>query len=238
MTAEIKALIFDVFGTVVDWRGGVATACSQAFRRKQIDFDPFAFADLWRGEYQPAMERIRTGGRGYVSLDILHRENLDRVLEKTGLSAHFSASEGDTLNHAWERLPPWPDSVASLSALRQRFLIAPCSNGSIALMARLAKFAGLPWDAILGADIARDYKPQRQVYLTSCAALGLEPHEVMMVAAHNDDLEAAAEAGLKTGFFPRPGEYGPGQTTDLSPSGNWDVSTQDMASLAAKLGAD
>ncbi|WP_299861031.1 haloacid dehalogenase type II [uncultured Hoeflea sp.] len=238
MTAEIKAMIFDVFGTVVDWRGGVTVACSQVFQRKQIDFDPFAFADLWRGEYQPAMERIRTGGRGYVSLDILHRENLDRVLEKTGLSAHLTASERDTLNHAWERLPPWPDSGASLKALRQRFLIAPCSNGSIALMARLAKFAGLPWDAIVGADIARDYKPQRQVYLASCAALGFDPHEVMMVAAHNDDLEAAAAAGLKTGFFPRPSEYGPGQTTDLSASGNWDICAQDMAGLAAVLGSD
>lgn len=238
MTAEIKALIFDVFGTVVDWRGGVATACSQAFARKGIGLDPFAFADLWRGEYQPAMERIRTGGRGYVSLDILHRENLDRVLEKTGLSAHFSTSEGDTLNHAWEQLPPWPDSVASLADLRQRFIIAPCSNGSIALMARLAKFADLPWDAILGAGIARDYKPQRQVYLASCAALGLAPHEVMMVAAHNDDLEAATKAGLKTGFFPRPSEYGPGQTTDLSASGNWDICAEDMAGLAAKLSSN
>ena len=235
MADRIEALIFDVFGTVVDWRGGVAAACAPIFAQKAIAFDPHEFADLWRTEYQPAMERIRTGGRGYVALDTLHRENLDRVLEKTGLADRFDAAERDSLNHAWERLPPWPDSVAALTALRQRYIIAPCSNGSIALMARLARFGGLPWDAIVGAEIARDYKPRAAVYLASCAALGLEPARVMMVAAHNDDLKAASAAGLKTGFFPRALEYGPGRQSDLKASGPWDVVARDMAEFAEML---
>lgn len=237
MADRIEALIFDVFGTIVDWRGGVAAECARIFAQKAIAFDPHDFADLWRAEYQPAMERIRTGGRGYVALDTLHRENLDRVLEKTGLAGRFTTPERDSLNHAWERLPPWPDSVAALTALRPHFVIAPCSNGSIALMARLARFGGLPWDAILGAEIARDYKPRPAVYLTSCAALGLEPARVMMVAAHNDDLQAARAAGLKTGFFPRALEYGPGQQSDLAASGPWDVVARDMTELADILTA-
>jgi 2-haloacid dehalogenase len=235
MRNQIEALIFDVFGTIVDWRGGVASQCAPVFARKNISFDPHEFADLWRGEYQPAMERIRSGGRGYVALDILHRENLDRVLDKTGLSRHFSGAERDDLNHAWEKLPPWPDSVAALGALRQRFIVAPCSNGSIALMTRLAKFGGLPWDAIVGAEIARDYKPRAEVYLASCAALGLAPSRVMMVAAHNDDLEAAGAAGLKTGFFPRAREYGTGQRTDLAASRSWDLVSPNIAGLASAL---
>lgn len=235
MSAQPEALIFDVFGTIVDWRSGIAAACKEAFERKQTDHDPHRFADLWRDEYQPAMERIRSGGRGYVALDILHRENLDRVLDKTGLAPRFNAAERDTLNHAWEQLPPWADSVAALQILKQRFIIAPCSNGSIALMTSLAKFGGLPWDAILGAEIARDYKPRPEVYLASCAALGLEPSRVMMVAAHNDDLEAAAAAGLRTGFFPRAQEYGAAQKTDLEPSQDWDLVSSDITGFASTL---
>lgn len=237
MTVRLKAFIFDVFGTVVDWRGGVAAACAQAFEGKGITFDPFRFAELWRDQYQPAMERVRSGDRGYVSLDILHRENLDRVLQQTGLEAHFEARDRDVLNRAWEKLPPWPGSVEALASLKQRFIIAPCSNGSIALMVRLAKYGGLPWDAIVGADIARSYKPQHEVYLGSCTALGLEPGEVMMVAAHNDDLEAASAAGLQTGYFPRPTENGPGQTTDLEPTGQWDICADNMTHFAAAVAA-
>lgn len=235
MSAQPEALICDVFGTIVDWRSGVATVCKRTFERKQIDHDPHRFADLWREEYQPAMERIRSGGRGYVALDILHRENLDRVLDKTGLATHFSSAERDELNHAWEQLPPWADSVAALQKLKQRFIIAPCSNGSISLMTRLAKFGGLPWDAILGAEIAGDYKPRAEVYLASCAAIGLPPSRVMMVAAHNDDLVAARAAGLLTGFFPRPSEYGPNQTTDLEAWESWDLVSPDMADFASSL---
>jgi len=228
----LKALIFDVFGTVVDWRSGVAREVGAAFGER---VDALAFADAWRGRYQPAMEGIRSGNRGYVALDILHREDLDATLAAFGLEGAIDEAGRVDLNRAWEKLPPWPDSVPGLTALKTRYAIAPCSNGSIALMTWLAKFGGLRWDAILGAEIAQDYKPQPAVYLKSAAALGLEPEEVMMVAAHNSDLAAARAAGLKTGFFPRPTEHGPGQTTDLEPSEDWDVVAADLQDLAHRL---
>lgn len=228
-----QALVFDVFGTLVDWRTGVATALAPALAGTGAD--PFAFAASWRAEYQPAMERIRSGARGYVPLDILHRENLDRTLDRFGLGACFGAEARAEMTAAWEQLPPWPEVPAALRRLRARFLLAPCSNGSIALMARLARFAGLRWDAILGAEIARDYKPQPAVYLASCAALGLPPAAVTMVAAHNADLAAARAAGLATAFFPRPVEHGPGQATDLVPEGPWDHVAADLAGLADRL---
>ena len=234
--SEPKALIFDVFGTCVDWRTGVAREAAVWFDRLGLDADPLTFADAWRGEYQPAMERIRSGSRGYTDLDDLHRENLDIVLDRFGISDQFDEPARQALNHAWEKLPPWTDVVSGLNAIRKNAIIAPCSNGSIALMVRLAKHAGLSWDCILGAAIARDYKPKRHVYLASCAALRLDPVEVMMVAAHNDDLHAAASCGLQTAFIPRPAEYGPEQTTDLAPSGNWTIVARDVEHLAAQLG--
>ena len=232
----LKALIFDVFGTVVDWRVGVAREAGAFFAERGIDADPEAFADAWRARYQPAMERVRDGSRGYVALDVLHRENLDAVLAEFGLDAMVEPAARDDLNRAWEKLPPWPDSVPGLTRLKARYAIAPCSNGSIALMTWLARYGGLPWDAVLGADIARTYKPQPEAYLASAAAFGLEPAEVMMVAAHNRDLEAARATGLLTGFFPRPTEHGPGQSTDLAPSSDWDVVAADIEDLAEKLG--
>jgi 2-haloacid dehalogenase len=222
----VKALIFDVFGTCVDWRTSVAREVAAVLP----EVDALAFATAWRAEYDPAMARIRDGGRGYVPLDDLHLENLHRVAESFGVTAP------DSLNAAWEKLDPWPDVVAGLERLKKTHIIAPCSNGSIALMTRLAKYAGLPWDCILGAEIARDYKPKPKVYLASCAALRLEPEEVMMVAAHNDDLAAARDAGLATGFMPRPTEHGPDQTTDLAPSSDWDVVAEDVEGLARRLG--
>ena len=175
------------------------------------------------------MALIRDGGRGYVALDDLHRENLHRV------ATAFGATAPDTLSHAWERLDPWPDVVPGLSALKRAHIIAPCSNGSIALMTRLARHAGLPWDCILGADIARDYKPKPEVYLAACAALRLSPDRVMMVAAHNDDLVAARAAGLLTAFVPRPLEHGPGQTSDLAAAADWDVVAADFMDLCQRL---
>lgn len=230
--AQVKALIFDVFGTLVDWRTGVAAEAGRMFGAKGIAIDPFDFADQWRGEYQPAMRRIREGARGYVPLDILHRENLDIVLEKNAISARFDAAERETLNHAWEKLPAWPDVPDALAALKERFITAPCSNGSIAMMVRLARFAGLSWDAILGADIARDYKPKPQTYLASVAALGLAPDAVMMVAAHNDDLQAAQDCGLKTAFIARPHEYGPDANVEITPTGDWNCAATDLGYLA------
>jgi 2-haloacid dehalogenase len=220
-----KALIFDVFGTCVDWRTSVAREVSAVL--PGVDAD--AFATAWRAEYDPAMARIREGGRGYVALDDLHRENLHRVATAFGVTAP------DTLSHAWERLDPWPDVVAGLAALKRHHIIAPCSNGSIALMTRLARHAGLPWDCILGAEIAKDYKPKPRVYLAACAALRLPPDQVMMVAAHNDDLFAARRAGLKTAFVPRPSEHGSGQTTDLTPEAAWDIIAADFHDLARQL---
>ena len=223
------ALIFDVFGTCVDWREGVARAVVEA----GLDVDAHAFADDWRGLYQPAMERIRAEGRAYVDLDVLHREILDRTLARHGVT--LSEEAADDLNRAWERLPAWRDVPSGLERLRRRFLLAPCSNGSIALMARLARFADLRWDAILGAGIARDYKPKPMVYLASCAALRLSPDRVTMVAAHNDDLHAARACGLRTAFVARPREHGPDQTSDLAPDADWDVVADDFESLAAQL---
>ncbi|MEZ5913805.1 MAG: haloacid dehalogenase type II [Paracoccaceae bacterium] len=223
----IKALIFDVFGTCVDWRSSVARAVAAALP----GVDATAFATAWRAEYDPAMARIRDGGRGYVALDDLHRENLHRVLDRFGARCDDPAG----LNTAWERLDPWPDVVAGLTRLRRAHIIAPCSNGSIAMMTRLARHARLPWDCILGAELARDYKPKPGVYHAACAALRLAPDAVMMVAAHNGDLAAARAAGLKTAFVPRPAEHGPGQTTDLAPEADWDVTAPDFGALAAAL---
>lgn len=220
-----KALIFDVFGTCVDWRTSVAREVAAVLPQ----VDTTAFATAWRAEYDPAMARIREGGRGYVALDDLHRENLRKVARDFGVTAP------DALSHAWERLAPWPDVVPGLTALKTRHILAPCSNGSIALMTRLAKYAGLPWDCILGAEIAHDYKPKPQVYLASCAALRLEPAEVMMVAAHNDDLHAARAAGLATAFVPRPTEHGSDQTKDLAPTADWDIIATDFRDLARQL---
>ncbi|MBV0912972.1 haloacid dehalogenase type II [Anianabacter salinae] len=222
-----KALIFDVFGTCVDWRGSVARVVAQHLP----GVDAVAFAEAWRGEYQPAMARIRDGARGYVPLDDLHLENLERVASRFGA---MPADPG-TLNRAWEQLDPWPDVVGGLMRMRGAAIVAPCSNGSIALMTRLARHARLPWDCILGADLAQGYKPSPSVYLASCAALRLDPPQVMMVAAHNDDLHAARALGLRTAFVPRPTEYGPGQTTDLGPDGDWDVIADDFNDLAERL---
>lgn len=222
-----QALILDVFGTCVDWRSSVARAVAAALPH----VDAAGFADAWRAEYDPAMARIRDGGRGYVPLDDLHLENLAIVARRFGVTV----PDPQALNAAWERLDPWPDVVPGLRAMRAERIIAPCSNGSIALMTRLARFGGLPWDCILGADIARDYKPKAEVYRAACVALRLPPAQVMMVAAHNSDLHAARACGLKTAFVPRPVEHGPGQSTDLEPGSDWDVVAADFVDLSGRL---
>jgi 2-haloacid dehalogenase len=220
-----KALIFDVFGTCVDWRTSVAREVAAVL--PQVDATAFAMA--WRAEYDPAMARVRDGGRGYVPLDDLHLENLHRVAETFGVTAP------DSLNAAWERLDPWPDVVPGLRSLKAHHIIAPCSNGSIALMTRLAKHGGLPWDCVLGAELARDYKPKPHVYIACCSALRLDPSDVMMVAAHNGDLAAARDAGLQTAFVARMTEYGPEQTDDLAPSDDWDMDAIDFFDLSRQL---
>ncbi|MGV6812494.1 MAG: haloacid dehalogenase type II [Brevirhabdus sp.] len=224
----VQALIFDVFGTCVDWRSSVTAEVRAALP----DVDAPAFATAWRAEYDPAMARVRDGNRGYVALDALHLENLEIVSQ----AFDIKVENPNQLNTAWERLAPWPDVVPGLTALKARHIIAPCSNGSIALMTRLGKFAGLPWDCILGADLARDYKPKPAVYHAACAALRLPADQVMMVAAHNSDLAAARRAGLKTGFVPRLTEHGAGQTSDLAPAADWDIIATDFLDLSRRLG--
>lgn len=233
---EIKALVFDVFGTVVDWRSGVAREATAFLQRHAPNLDAFEFADAWRREYSPSMEEIRSGRRPYVRLDVLHRENLVKVLEHRGI-AGVTDAEIDELNLAWHRLDPWPDAVGALRRLKRRFIIAPLSNGNIRLMVDMAKRAGLPWDAILGAEVVRAYKPSPQVYRETVDILGLAPAELCLVAAHNGDLAAARRLGLSTAFVVRPTEHGPDQKTDLKADEVWDFVVDDLNALASQLDA-
>ncbi|WP_119301859.1 haloacid dehalogenase type II [Dongia deserti] len=240
MTVErVRALVFDVFGTVVDWRSGVARAAAPfLLQYGASNTDSAAFADTWRKRYEPAMEEVRSGRRLFVRLDVLHRENLQAILPDFGIQpAGVPAAELDQLNLAWHRLDPWPDVVPGLTRLKARYIIAPLSNGNVILMLDMAKRAGLPWDAILGAELARAYKPAPEAYLRTLDSLAMRPDEVCMVAAHNSDLAAARGCGLRTAFVPRPTEHGPGQTKDLAPEQDWDFVVKDFAELADRLGA-
>jgi 2-haloacid dehalogenase len=233
-----KALLFDVFGTCVDWRSSIireGEVLGRQFDLNHVDWP--AFADAWRDRYQPQMESVRNGSRPWVNLDALHRESLDQLLLTLQLD-ELPESVRAEFNRAWHRLDPWPDSVPGLTQLKRSFIIAPNSNGHIALQVDLAKWGGLPWDVILGAEIARAYKPQPEVYLRSAEAVGLRPSEVMMVASHNNDLVAAAACGMMTAFVPRPREHGAGQTTDLEPEHSYDVIARDFIDLATQLGSD
>jgi 2-haloacid dehalogenase len=237
MTLPVKALFFDVFGTCVDWRTGVAREVEALGRRlglKGIDW--MAFADAWRAQYQPQLDTVRSGRRPWTKLDVLHRESLDAVLKDFGLDA-VGAADRDELNLAWHRLPAWPDVTEGLTRLKARTIIAPVSNGHISLMLNLAKHTGMAWDVILGAEIAQGYKPQPHVYLKSAEAAGVEPAEAMMVAAHEYDLVAAASCGLKTALVPRPAEYGPSHLAEPPSGHRFDVLAKDFVELARKLGA-
>lgn len=233
---DVKALVFDVFGTVVDWRASCIRELTAFGRGRGITgVDWAAFADDWRGLYQPSMEEVRSGRRGYVTLDQLHGESLSTLLQQYGVQK-LADHEIEHLVTIWHRLAPWPDSVEGLYRLKRRYILGTLSNGNIGLMTRLAKHGGLPWDAILGAEIAQNYKPVAEVYLRSAAALTLEPHECMMVAAHNGDLASASELGLRTAFVLRPNEHGPNQTTDTAASQAWDIVTDSFHGLADALG--
>jgi 2-haloacid dehalogenase len=235
---DIRACLFDVFGTVVDWRTSVSRDLAAFAQKKGLrGVDWLEFAVEWRKLYQPSMDEVRSGRRAFTLLDTLHRESLDKLVARFALKG-LSEADLDHMNRAWHRLDPWPDAVEGLLLLKNRFVIAPCSNGNIALMVNLAKRAGLPWDCILGAETARAYKPMPDAYLRSCAQLGLAPAQACMVAAHNSDLKAAKAQGMKTAFVARPTEHGPGQTADLAPDpGCVDLSAKDFVELAAKLGA-
>lgn len=231
---EVRALCFDVFGTVVDWRTSVARELEAVLARHGVKRDCAALADAWRGRYQPAMEEIRRARRPFVKLDVLHRENLLDVLQEAGLEG-LGDAEIDHLTRAWHRLQPWPDAVRGLTRLKRCYILATCSNGNVALMVNMAKHAGLPWDAILGAEVAQAYKPDPAVYLTTADLLGLAPAQCMMVAAHADDLEAARAAGFRTAFVARPREHGNQPGRDPEPAAGFDVTALDFIDLAAKL---
>ena len=232
----IKALTFDVFGTVVDWRSSIFRE-GEAFGRSRgiTGVDWQQFADRWRGMYQPAMDEVRSGRRPFVKLDVLHRESLEKLVAEFGIKGLGNA-DLDHLNRAWHRLDPWPDSVPGLERMKRKYILATLSNGNVALMVNMAKRAGLPWDAILGAEVTRHYKPKPECYLGTADFLGLEPSEVALVAAHNGDLAAASAVGFRTCFVTRPNEHGPGQTKDLKAERDWDFIARDFVHLADELG--
>ena len=234
MTTPPKALLFDVFGTLVDWRTSIARESEQVLKPLGIAVDWLAFADAWRGEYQGAMDQVRDGHIPFCKLDVLHRRNLELIMPRFNISG-IAENALQYLNLAWHRLDAWPDVPPGLSRLRRRHLLAPCSNGTISLMVDLARRNGIHWDAILGSEIAGDYKPKPRVYLTSCAAFDLAPGECMMVAAHSKDLQHAAACGLRTAHIARPNEHGPGKGEPV-PKVPVDYAATSLEDLAKQLG--
>jgi 2-haloacid dehalogenase len=234
--SEVKALVFDVFGTVVDWRSSLINDFTAWSERRGIKADWTALVDGWRSVYSASMDEVREHPeRGYVILDVLHRRSLEKLVTQLGI-AGLTEADLEYLTKGWHRLHPWPDSVAGLTRLKSKYIISPLSNGNIALLTNMAKFAKLPWDLVMSAELFAHYKPDREVYLGAARLLGLAPGEVMMVAAHNYDLEAASNLGLKTAFVARPIEYGPLQTRDFDSTGAWDVVANDFGGIADRLG--
>ena len=232
---RIKALTFDTYGTVVDWRTSMLTELRSFGASQGLSIDWTRLLDEWKACYRPGMDRVNRGEWPWTTVETIYRRGLEALAPAYGL--RLGASDLDTLTRAWWRLSPWPDAVPGLHRLRARYIIAPLSNASFAGMVHLAKFAQLPWDCIVTAENARLYKPRPEVYRTALTLLGMEPHDVMMVAAHNYDLRAARALGMQTAFVPRPLEYGPGQTTDLAAEDSWDVVATDFPALAAALAA-
>jgi len=232
--SSVKALTFDTFGTVVDYRGRIVEAGSAPGRAKHRQVDWEKFADAWRADYAPSMNRVRTGELPWTTLDRLNRLILDRLVVEFKITG-LSEAEVAEFNLVWHRLKPWPDAVSGLTRLKKKFVIAPLSNGNVSLLTDVAKFGGLPWDLIIGADLSKHYKPDREVYLTAASLLELQPQQIMMVAAHQDDLRAARSLGFRTAFVPRPKEGPNGDHRPIEPG--WDLVVQDFNELAAHLGA-
>jgi len=230
----VKALVFDVFGTVVDWRGSIIREGQALGRRKKLKVDWPAFADAWRAGYRPAMARVRSGEQPWTKIDALHRMILDDLLLRFPLG-RLAEADIDHLNRVWHRLKPWPDARAGLAKLKRRHVIATLSNGNVALLTNMAKHAKLPWDCILSAEVVRHYKPDPETYLGAADLLGVKPAELMMVAAHKDDLHAARACGLKTAFVPRPKEYGPAVKPDVWRDPAFDIHARDFNDLARQL---
>lgn len=234
--ANVKALTFDVFGTVVDWRSSIIREGQLLSEAKGLDVDWATFADRWRSGYAPAMNRVRTGELPWMKIDGLHRLILDELLQEFEIKG-LSPKEVDELNRVWHRLIPWPDSVPGLNRMRSRYILATLSNGNISLLVHMAKRAGLPWDCVLSAELSRHYKPDEEVYRTAAELLDLPPENIMMVAAHKQDLRAATGVGFKTGFVRRPLEYGPNVEIDTEPDASFDINAHDFLDLAHQLGA-
>ncbi|HEX3351146.1 MAG TPA: haloacid dehalogenase type II [Acetobacteraceae bacterium] len=236
--SEIRAILFDVFGTVVDWRGSlIRDFASWGPTRGFTKVDWVGFVDAWRAAYVPSMERVRRGEVPWTNLDGLQRASLADLAPRFGLPSVLPEIDREYLVRGWHRLDPWPDSVLGLRRLKQQFIIAPLSNGSVALLVNMAKRAGLPWDTVLATELFRHYKPDPETYGGAAALLGLQPQEVMMAAAHNGDLRAARALGLRTAFFARATEHGPNQSRDLAAEEDWDVIATDIEDLATRLKA-
>lgn len=233
---DVRAIVFDVFGTVVDWRASLIEDLTGFGRARGLSADWPALVDAWRRAYRPSMDRVRNGERQWTVLDDLHRESLADLVGRFGLPG-LSAADLEEITLLWHRLRPWPDSPAGLDRLRRRFIVGSLSNGNMALQVDLAKSAGLPWDVIFGSDLFHHYKPDPETYLGACGLLRLPPERVMLAAAHNDDLRAAQTHGLRTGFIARPAEYGPHRNRDSAPDGEWDVVADSITGLAEQLGA-
>jgi 2-haloacid dehalogenase len=229
------AIVFDTFGSVVDWRSSLIADLSAYGEQRGVKADWTALVDAWRGAYHPSMDRVRKGELPWTKLDDLHRMSLDRLVAQHGIEG---LAEPDLvhINLGWHRLHPWPDSVGGLARLKSRFIIGPLSNGNVSLLLNMAKFAGIPWDMIFGSDLFGHFKPDPETYLGVARMLGLRPDQVMMAAAHNGDLAAARAQGLRTAFWPRPAEYGPHQKRDYAAEQDWDIVATDIADLATQLG--
>ena len=234
MMTDLGALVFDVFGTVVDWRSTIIREGAALGRKKDLDVDWAAFADAWRGRYAPSMDSVRSGEIPWTNLDALHRASLEELLDEFGVES-LSEEEKDRFNKVWHRLDPWPDAVEGLTRLKESYVISPLSNGNVALLVNMAKKTGLPWDLILSAELVRHYKPDPETYLMAPELLDLHADQVMMVAAHPHDLRAAQENGLRTAYVPRPLEFGPGGNAE-PPDPSFDLVAGDFVELAEKLG--
>ena len=231
---NVKAMTFDVFGTVVDWRSSIAREAKMMGEQKGFDFDWDNFADKWRAGYGPSMNKVRTGELPWTKIDVLHRMILDELLSEYNIT-NLTESEKDHFNRAWHRLDPWPDSVPGLTELKKNYVISPLSNGNVALLVNMAKYGGLPWDTVLSAELAQHYKPDPEAYQSTSEFLGFPIEQIMMVAAHKNDLKSAKGQGMMTGYIPRPKEHGPNTTVDSNPEDYIDIIGKNFVDFANKM---
>ena len=231
---NVKAMTFDVFGTVVDWRSSIAREAKMMGEQKGFDFDWDNFADKWRAGYGPSMNKVRTGELPWTKIDVLHRMILDELLSEYNIT-NLTESEKDHFNRAWHRLDPWPDSVPGLTELKKNYVISPLSNGNVALLVNMAKYGGLPWDTVLSAELAQHYKPDPEAYQSTSEFLGFPIEQIMMVAAHKNDLKSAKGQGMMTGYIPRPNEHGPNTTVDSNPEDYIDIIGENFVDFANKM---